>query len=294
MRYSGVSVQGLLSRLGTGFPPVLRRIGQYVQDNTQLVIYQTITDVAEKADASEASVVRFCRALGFASFSDFKMALALDDQQEVSLPQTPGEESKIPLGEISLKLEGRTNRAASSAEALIQTIRDVAKNVDDEELDTVVDLLHKAPFVIIAGVGGSSHLAQYGEYRLLRAGKNARFDRDPHVELVHLSTVPRESLLLFFSVSGASHYALRLARAAWGKGMKSVLLTSSERSLLSKKVTHVLSTSVLEQSMFATNFFSHMSELFLFEVVFDRLVTRYPQYKESLTESASIIKEILY
>ena len=60
-----------------------RKVAEFILANLTDVIRMRIVDLAEKAEVSEPTVVRFCRAVGCDGFQDFKLALA---QQLASSP----------------------------------------------------------------------------------------------------------------------------------------------------------------------------------------------------------------
>jgi DNA-binding MurR/RpiR family transcriptional regulator len=67
-----------LRSVQSSLTPVLERIAAYALSHPHKVIYHTVTELAEASGTSEASVIRFCRDLGYAGFQDFKLALAVD------------------------------------------------------------------------------------------------------------------------------------------------------------------------------------------------------------------------
>jgi RpiR family carbohydrate utilization transcriptional regulator len=60
-----------------------RKVAKFILDNLAEVIHMRIVDLAEAAEVSEPTVVRFCRAINFSGFQGFKLALA---QQLASSP----------------------------------------------------------------------------------------------------------------------------------------------------------------------------------------------------------------
>ena len=60
-----------------------RKVADFVLNNLMQVIRMRIVDLAQEANVSEPTVVRFCRAVGCQGFQDFKLALA---QQLASSP----------------------------------------------------------------------------------------------------------------------------------------------------------------------------------------------------------------
>ena len=59
------------------------KVADFVLKHPLEVIRMRIVDLADQADVSEPTVVRFCRAVGCSGFQDFKLALA---QQLASSP----------------------------------------------------------------------------------------------------------------------------------------------------------------------------------------------------------------
>ena len=50
-----------------------QKVARYVLRHPEEVIHMRIVDLASESSVSEPTVVRFCRAMGFAGFQDFKL-----------------------------------------------------------------------------------------------------------------------------------------------------------------------------------------------------------------------------
>ena len=66
-----------------------RLIADYLLDHLQEVPFLSVPQLAERAGASEATVVRFCRSIGFKGFSDMKMAVVESLREELRSPGSP-------------------------------------------------------------------------------------------------------------------------------------------------------------------------------------------------------------
>ena len=53
-----------------------QKVASYILDNAEKVTSFTVADIAEESNASDATVVRTCKSLGFSSFQDFKVSMA--------------------------------------------------------------------------------------------------------------------------------------------------------------------------------------------------------------------------
>ena len=70
---------GTLIRLRGLYPSLktaLRKVADVILRQPEMAIYASVNEVAAVAAVSEATVMRFCRILGFKGFQDFKIALA--------------------------------------------------------------------------------------------------------------------------------------------------------------------------------------------------------------------------
>ena len=54
------------------------KIAKYVLDNFNETLNYNVSELADKAGVSDASVVRFCKSLGYKGFQDFKISAAQD------------------------------------------------------------------------------------------------------------------------------------------------------------------------------------------------------------------------
>ena len=52
-----------------------KRVAGFIQANLEEVIMMSIQGLAKKCSVSDATVLRFCRALGYLGYQDFKAAL---------------------------------------------------------------------------------------------------------------------------------------------------------------------------------------------------------------------------
>src|SRR5512143_231974 len=70
---------GALIRLRGLYPSLksaLQKVADVILRQPEMAIYASVNEVAAVATVSEATVMRFCRILGFKGFQDFKIALA--------------------------------------------------------------------------------------------------------------------------------------------------------------------------------------------------------------------------
>ena len=72
---SGEDTLARLRGLFSALSPSEKKVGQFVLDNPENVIYMTLAEIANRALVSDATAVRFCRSIGYEGWLEFKIAL---------------------------------------------------------------------------------------------------------------------------------------------------------------------------------------------------------------------------
>src|SRR6266571_8196337 len=60
------------------FKPAERAVAKFVLNNPERVMQMSVSEVARDIEVGEATVIRFCRALNYKGYQEFKLRLAQD------------------------------------------------------------------------------------------------------------------------------------------------------------------------------------------------------------------------
>lgn len=258
-----------------GLSPALARIANYVRQAPDQVIYQTITELSEHAKSSEASVIRFCRDIGFHSFADFKMALAMELRERDSD-------------------NNQTSNEPEGVKDAINALTNTAELVDSALIEQISQWVYDAPRIIVFGVGASSIIASYIEYRLVRMGLPAKAYNDMHVGVMAASRAEANSVALFVSSTGSTVDIVRAATLAAKKGLKVVGLSNTRKSPLAKVADSLLVASSPESPLTAGKLASKVGQLLLVDMLATDLYTRFEPLQVAHQETADATSELLY
>ena len=157
--------------------PALERLASAVLGHPERVVYQSVTELAEEASVGEASVIRFCRDLGFRGFQDFKLALAADLALRPEGGASKGTETLAEL------LEATTQEG-------ILALRETSASLSPESLEAAVTALLSAEIVLVYGAGASGVTAKDFAYKLLRLGYPVLAPTDAHLAAMQADGVP--------------------------------------------------------------------------------------------------------
>jgi DNA-binding MurR/RpiR family transcriptional regulator len=167
-----MSIQSTIEAAASTLTPSLARIALVVRENPSVVIDNTINELAAECDTSVASVVRFCRAIGFSGYAPLRMALAAELGKEAAQFSARGAYGS----EIS---DADTLQEAVSKVAALEllAIEETVARLDFTVLEAAVDAIDGAERIILYGLGASRFVAEDLAHKLLRVGRNAHIPR---------------------------------------------------------------------------------------------------------------------
>mgnify|MGYP003376364877 CR=1 FL=1 len=241
-------------------------VARTVLDDPESAIAATVAQLADRAGVSQASVVRFSRALGF----DGVPALRLELAQELSRRALELERSDIAEGAINASdsLADVVNKLAFHE---ARSIEQTARLIDLDALDKVAAAIATAHHTSCYGVGASGLAAADLAQKLQRIGLMCLESLDTHVQLVHAALAGPGSVAVAFSFSGRTaevHHALSIAKKA---GALTVAVTNDRDSPVGKVADLVLMTSAREAQLRAAALASRMAQLAVVDFLFVRV-----------------------
>lgn len=255
--------------------PALTKIADYVVSNPQAVLYQSITELGEEANSSEASVMRFCRELGFTGFQNFKLILA----QELASQGA----ANAPQGE------------ADSVQSLVETAKvaldETERLLDRDVLGVVAKEVLAASSIEIFGVAASAITAQYLEYKLTRLGLRARAVADAHLATMIAETSNKSVIHILVSSSGSTIDTVRVAELAHSRGARTIIITNRSKSPLAATSDHVLLASWPETPLTGGAFPSKISQLLIVDALVAHITEADPARIETIKDTASSVSD---
>lgn len=202
-----------------------RKIADYLQQHANQRLDFSITEFANLVEVSEATVSRFCRAVGFEGFQDLKLSLATSLHSNEDFKNIPlNVEETDSLIEVGKKLSDALGGS------IIETQR--ALNMDDVE--TVVDAMIKAGKIFLYGVGGAAAVMKAANHLFVKAGIECIRYEDGYMQTVTASLLHEESVVLGISNTGLSTPVVNALNIALQNGAMTIGITSNPQSPLAK------------------------------------------------------------
>lgn len=212
------------------------------------IIYLSITELADSTKVAEATILRFCRLLGFNGYQEFKLNMA----QEMSGGRLKAGDSEY-IRDIS-------ENYARSLEKCRQSLSSAA-------VEKAIDCILSSRTVCCFGVGNSYVPALELHNRLMKMGIYSQCERDAHLQNILISSCGSEDVLVMFSISGGTKDLMDAAALARTCGMKIIVVTSHDKPPLTRFADVVLSSVPTESPTEAGAMASKIVQLFLVDIL---------------------------
>lgn len=269
-----------------GLNDSILEIADFVIANPRSVLEHTTKELAEIIGTSEATIVRFCKRLGFSGYKEFKIKLAQDLGNEQA-PAVPIDMSPFDRGNDVVKKVLQTE-----AENIMFTMEMLNHDVVEEVLDYIADCNKLAFF----GVGSSSLVALTAKEHFLHYGKSVTAEVDDLSQILVASLLGPKDLAFAISISGRSKTPIKAIEIASKAGAKTVCLTQDIGSPLAKVSDKVIQ--VYRKSYYSGNDLGTVSRIAHVAVIDALAVSYAAKHWDKLSESTLInqknISDYLY
>ena len=224
------------------------------------VQYLSIGEFAEQSGVAEATITRFCRRLGCAGYSAFKLAVANAGSTQ-RLP-SPGRnlEADDSFLDVGRKL------LTTDLEAMENTL----EMLRPEILDRALQILTRAKKVLCMGQGGSMLIAAEAAHLFSTVSGKFIPVSDAHLQVIAAATLVPEDAVLYFSYSGATKDMEATLRTAREQGALVILVTRFPRSPGAALADLVLQCGASESPLETGSVAARISQLYLLDLLFTR------------------------
>ncbi|MEW9674881.1 MurR/RpiR family transcriptional regulator [Lentibacillus sp. L22] len=244
-----------------------KKIGEYILEHAVETVNYNTTKLAQKADVSPATIVRFCRSIGLSGFSQLKIRLyadASDVDEDLYTDITPNEETAL----IAEKLALRFNHS----------ITQTANHLNTASVEVIANLIDRCTTIYVYGIGASHVVAEDFTQKFSRIGKIVVNMLDHHLLSSSIVSAGDPCMFVAISNSGETNEVIKLVQIAKQKKFRTVGITQYENSSLAQLVDYPIVHHGGEEVMLrsaATT--SLVSQLFTIDVLYYGYINKNPK-----------------
>lgn len=281
-KFKGNSILGYIRSIYNSLTKSEQKVADVILSDNEKIIYSTITDFSEICDVSDATVLRFCRSIGFKGYQSFKLDLAIEIanlKNEVKQE----EHSEITSGDT---IEGIARKTISNNTF---AINETMSLLDLKALDRAVDLIVHSKKIIFFGSGLSQITAQDAVYKLMVIGIDVSTFADNHIQLMQASLLSSSDVAIGISFSGSTKDTYEVLKTAKKAGAKIISITHHAKSPITKISDIVLIHGSKEGPLEGGLLSSKMSQLIVIDILYSVIFGRIKEianYKKEVTLKA--------
>lgn len=203
--------------------PAERRVADLVRARPRSVLSDPIINIARNASVSQPTVIRFCRSLGCAGLSDFRLRLAsgLTGTIPVSHTRVTYSDSTLELG---TKVLGNTAAA-------ILHFRD---QLNRKAIERATNLLLAARRIEFYPIGEHSYLVEDAIHNFLRLGISVTALPSRRLQLLSARLLSADDVVIVAATNDHLDESLSAIDAVLERGAKVIALTSSQSALVKR------------------------------------------------------------
>lgn len=228
-----------------GFNELELSIYNCIVKNKERIAHMKIKELADEAHVSTATVLRFCKKLGYEGYSEFKLRYReYLEKEKIKLEDT---------GETIFK--GFISRMDS---------RDFQNSIGE-----AFDLLKDSRRIIFIGIGSSGILGKYGARYFSNIGRFSLYVEDPWLPI--LQDLTYDTVTIALSESGETEQTIYLASQMKERGSLMIAITNNSGSTLSRMSDYNITYHVPKVMVNRTNITTQVPVVYILEALAKKL-----------------------
>lgn len=252
-----------------------KRIADYILADPVHITSISIQQMAAELDIAESSIIRFCKIVGCAGFSEVKLLLAKYSPKSVRTIF----EDLSETDSISTISESVFSRNIDTLERALQLL-------DFEKIEQAVDVLSRAENILILGVGASGTIAEDFYIRLMRIGIRAVALTDSHLMQIQASQCGPDTAVIAISHTGKTREIVSAVRTARECGAPTIGITGYPDTSL-KEVSDICLELYSPEQLFVS---PRVAQFSLIDTLYVSLAIR---RKDSVVQNIERMNEVL-
>lgn len=245
-----------------------KKIAAYILKESENIIYNNIETLAGKLKIGEATLIRFCKKLGYSGYLAFKVDLVREVTKN-SLEPSIKEISSV-LGENDSVKDILRKISFSS----VNTLKEGRELLNPKDVEKAVKILDKSRIIYFYGLGMSSSSVLEAKYKFMRIGYKVDAYTDNHMLLMNSSLLSKNDVVVGISYGGRTIDIVEALKNAQERGAGTICITRYPQSPITKYADIVLINGGREAPLEGGAFNTKIAQLFVIDVLYCTLMLR--------------------
>jgi DNA-binding MurR/RpiR family transcriptional regulator len=265
----------------------LAKVGRFILADPSAIAHYSAAELARAAGTSQATVTRFCQAVGLESYQQLLLGLA----------QEAGRSGGSAWGNAQIGQDIAPDDSLAHVVQVVgnadtQAVRHTLERIDTDAVERAAQAIARAGRVDVYGTGGSGTLAWEAQMHLFRIGCDARCWTEVHSATTSAALLTAADVAIAISHSGATRETAEPFELAKARGAMTVAIVSDPRSPIARAADIRLLTSSMETSFRHGAMGARHSAMVLIDVLYIRVAQlTYPRASAALRLTGHIAEE---
>lgn len=200
-------------------PRAQRTIAEALIENPEAIERMTLAEISRESGTSEASIVRFCKELGYSGYTALKDDFILANNSESS--------SRINIDDHD-SMEVILNKLyKNNLEVLSETLA-----INENQYEKALEILMNARAIHFFAVGDAYMAANLSYMRFKRIGVECSAEQDVMLQMITASNMRKNDVAIAVSYEGRSRNVVDAMKIAKERGATTISITRRHKSPL--------------------------------------------------------------
>lgn len=242
-----------------------QKVAAFFLQHGSKVLDMGISNIAIESSVSDATVVRFCRTLGYNGLKDFKMAIA---QEDVKNDDVQLESRRLETGDSAQTLVEKL--FTGSAEALSDTL----EAFDFDAFEAAVDVLSGVKYIDAFAIGGSASVAKFAQHSFRKIGVRLNICSEALSGSLMSQGFDKNDVVLAISNSGETAPVVSSVARAKADGARIISIIGTRHSSLEKLSNICLFSAARCNPLPGDRLYKRMAQLVTLNALYSALALR--------------------
>ena len=184
-------------------------VAEFVLKDPKSIIMMKTAEASNEMGISDPTLIRFCKAIGFSGFQEFK----------INLSQQLAADDYFVMYEIN-EDDSIHELCEKVFDTTISEILNVRSQIDQAILENAIETLVNAKRVEFYAFGGSAPVAMDGQHKFFRLKISSSYISDPHLQFMSANSLEKDDVVVAISQSGTTSALIDSVKIVRKNGVK--------------------------------------------------------------------------
>lgn len=207
-----------------------KKVADFILSNPESAVTTNVSELAELSGASDATVIRMCKRIGYEGYYQMKIKLSHDLGKDRMVQLQKGNQQPENINDVF--------------QVIVSNLLHTAELQDMEVIMNCVNLIKNSKTVHVIATGNTIPIAMDMSFRLGKLGVRTMASVIAEYFLSNISLAQSDELVIGITHSGSSRHVIQALELAKERNIKTIVITDSSRSPVARLADYLICTSI--------------------------------------------------